>query len=106
MKLTSEIKEFPGTVERPDYLTLPQVIAFEADIKDVGKFEGSPAEADMRTLAIILPLYSDWQIKGQPDEPTPETFNFTPRRAGAKLVAWLLDGIMQVYLGEVEVPNE
>ena len=106
MKLTSEIKEFPGTVERPDYLTLPQVIAFENSIRDISKREGSPAESDLQTLAVILPLYSDWKIEGQPTAPTPETFNFTPRAAGSKLAAWLLDGIMRVYVGEAEVPND
>jgi hypothetical protein len=104
MKITSPVKEFPGTVERPDSLTLPQVIAFENGIRDL-KRDGTPAESDGETLALILPFFTDWQIEGQPAAPTVETFIFSPRKAGAELVAWLLGEITKVYVGETEIPN-
>ena len=104
MKITSPVKEFPGTIERPDSLTLPQVIAFENGIRDL-KRDGTPAESDGETLSLILPFFSDWQIEGQPKEPTVETFVFTPRRAGAELVAWLWGEITRLYVGETEIPN-
>lgn len=107
MIITSPVNHFPGTVNRPDMLTLPQVLQIENALREMASQRDQMAAAgfDYAYLKAILPLYSDWHIEGVPAEPTAETFPGSPRIASAKLIAWLIDAIMQVYRGETDIPN-
>jgi hypothetical protein len=105
--ISSPVKRFPGTVNCPDMLTLPQVLQIENALREMAGQRETMAAAgfDYAYLKAILPLYSDWHIEGVPAEPTSETFPGSPRVDSARLIAWLIDAIMQVYRGETDIPN-
>jgi hypothetical protein len=106
MKITSPVDGFPGTVERPDYLTLPQVLQFEEGLRGLsGDDAKTKTQFDAATVAFILPFFSLWDIAGVPTNPTPETFPGSPRKASAELIAWLLGELVNLYTGETDIPN-
>ena len=49
--------------------------------------------------------FVDWQIAHVPSNPAPETFPASPRRGSAELIAWLLSVVMEIYAGEITLPN-
>lgn len=107
MIITSPVSHFPGTVERPDSLTLEQAIQIENMLAEVQarRDKIGRAELDRLIIGAILPHFSGWAISGLPAAPTPETYPGSPRNASAQLTAWLLTNIMAVYTGETTIPN-
>lgn len=110
MVITSKIKRFPGTVAMPDFLTLPQVLAFEAvneevrAMRDTGQ-ELSLSKVNAITLPFILKIVTEWKISGMENHPTIDNFPATPRLASAQLIAWVMGAVTELYIGEVEIPN-
>lgn len=119
--IVSPVKEFPGSVELPDYLTFPQALAYE---QSIGATQALFAEAledseqeeeeektvtvsqlryDAAMLEAVCVCVEKWNLEGL-GQLAPDTFPSTPRRASKELVAWLYEEI--VYLFNPEVPNE
>ena len=104
----SPVKEFPGHIILPDFLTLAQVFAFEAASDNVTALKGGTirrSQIDAEYLPMIFAIVTEWHIDGQPDKPTLETWRATPRKASADLTAWAIGEITKMYLGEIEIPN-
>ena len=106
MRYDSNIPKYPGYVILPDFLTLPQVMAFEAALGDIN---AGPVEAgtkvwftvlDKDKLTAILLCVSEWHIEGLPEQPTADTFPFSPRTASHKLIDWLFGLIRDLWVGD------
>ena len=106
--IQSPVKEFPGSIVLPDFLTLAQVFAFEVAADEVAALRGGVirrSQIDKIYLPMLFEVVLEWHIDGQPDEPTIETWRATPRRASADLTAWAIGEVTRMYLGEIEIPN-
>jgi hypothetical protein len=114
--IKSPVKEFPGSVELPEYLTFPQAIAYEQSILETqALFDGarelddeedvtvSQIQYDASMIGVICECVEQWDLKDL-EQLSPETFPSTPRVASAKLVAWLFEEITKMF--RPEVPNE
>lgn len=111
MEHQSPVAKFPGTVVLPEYLTMPQVLAFETAL---GKLTADLPEdgqrvwlsiGDRQMLSAVLPVVTEWRITGVPESPTAETFPFTPRKASHDLIQWLFNLIRDIWIGEDQIPN-
>jgi len=97
----------------PDFLILPQVRAFEDALDEIEEIrKDAPKDSrvfisklDAVYLPVILSIVAEWNIKGLPDKPTMESFPLTPRKETAALIAWLVDEIRRIWIGEIEIPN-
>ena len=111
MKIESPVKKFTGSVTLPDYLNIGQVRAFEdAYFGDPNKVitEGERAfvsVSDEKMLPVILDIVLEWNLKGQPEQPTLETLVMTPQKVGHEMVSWISGELYKLWRGE-EVPNE
>jgi hypothetical protein len=107
--ISSPVKAFPGEIVLPDYLTLPQCLAFEAANRDCAELREKSAKLPSRTeldainLPMIWGIVQEWRIQRIT---TLEAFPFTPRIESAELIAWLMNEIAGMYIGEVEIPND
>ena len=61
---------------------------------------------DKRQIPPIIACVEKWELENFPTSPTLETWEWTPRGESHKLVAWLFGEIKNIYIGEVEIPNE
>lgn len=108
--VTSPSKRFSGTVTLYEPLTLSQVELIEAafgipEIEKDGRLWFTVL--DKLQIPAILACVETWNIPSlEPLPPTLDSFPMTPRKASHDFIAWLFDEIRQVYLGEVEIPNE
>jgi len=97
----------------PDFLTLPQVIAFEdANEKIIELIKSLPeagrvkrSRLDEINLPVILAIVIEWRIVGIDEKPTIEKMPVTPRKESAELISWLIGEISRLYKGETEIPN-
>ena len=102
---------FVGTVVMPDYLTLPQVLAFEdanAEIMELRETLGDKltlAKVNAYNLPVILSIVSEWHISGLPEPLTAENFPASPRLASARFIAQVMGEITELYRGEIDIPN-
>lgn len=109
-KKVSPVEKFPGFVVLPDFLTLPQVIAFEdaigqaEELKKGGTVRRS--RLDQINLPVIFAIVKEWHVDGVPETPDIESMPLTPRVASATLIAWIWGEITRLYIGEKTVPNE
>jgi hypothetical protein len=115
--ITSPVKEFPGSVELPDYLTFPQALAYEESIRNTQVLfdeagenleEGEEAKVsqiryDSEMLVAVCGCVEKWNLDNL-GQLAPDTFPSTPRVASAELVAWLYEEITKMF--RPEVPNE
>jgi len=120
--IQSTIEHFPGTVTLSDPLTMPQVLAIDEGLlsrrqyfeeKEIDGKRGYVLKAgsfwsqpDSVSLEVIMKCVDEWGLKNVPENVTAETFPGSPRTASKDLIDWLLNEILEVYQGEVEVPNE
>ena len=102
--ITSNVPEFPGTIELPDFFTLPQVIKY-SDILDSVKEEKNWSRA-FKLLPVQLELTGNWHIQGLAEKPDPNTFPFSPAPPAAALLSWLNLEIIKMVVGERELPND
>ena len=120
--IQSKIEHFPGTVTLSEPLTMLQVVKIdecllarreyfeekEIDGKRVyalkaGSFWSQP---DSVALEAIMKCVDEWGLKNVPENVTAETFPGSPRPASKALIDCLINEILSVYQGEIEVPNE
>ena len=117
-KIESPVEKFAGHVVIADPMTMPQVLAFEDALIKAGAFYeeengmrilkrdamwGAP---DSVYMSGVFPCVEEWKLKNVPENPDKDNFYFSPRPASHTLVQWLVNEILKVYWGEVEVPNE
>lgn len=110
MKKESPVTQFPGYVILPDYLTFPQVFAFE-DAIEAAQAHTAEDESikDWRRyfyamLPGLLKCVNEWHIAGIPEQPTPETFPATPQMPVAELAGWLIGEVTALLNEAREVP--
>ena len=112
MKIESPVKKFTGSVTLPDFLNIGQVRAFEdAYFGDPNKVirEGERAfvsVSDEKMLPVILDIVLEWNLEGQPEQPTLETVVMTPQNAGHELVSWIGGELFKLWRGETDIPND
>lgn len=101
--ITSPVPEFPGTIELPDFLTLPQVVDYSEAMESV-KDDKNWTKA-FKLLPHQLKITGSWHIQGLDEHPNPDTFPFTPAQPPAALLSWLNLEIVQMVVGERQIPN-
>ena len=111
MRVDSEIKKFSGHVVLPDFMNILQVRAFEdayfGDVNEA-KEDGKRvflSVSDEKMLAFLLGFVSEWHLENVPEKPTQETFPQTPRGKAHELIKKLSAKCLELYAGEIEVPN-
>ena len=104
--IQSPSKRFPGEVLLPDYLTIPQEIAWNSAIKAVEGREwldvATLPELAQEILPGVFAVVQEWRLQGLSNL-TVETFPMSPKIASAKLIAWLV-GEIQSLLAEGDDP--
>jgi len=120
-KIESPVERFSGHVIIADPMTMPQVLAIEESLiksnvffddkkdKEGRRFlkrNAMTGMLDSEAIRGIMPCVEEWHLGNIPENVSAENFPFTPRPASHELIQWLLDEILKIYLGEIEVPNE
>ena len=111
--ITSPVPEFPGTITLCDPLTLQQCytisVAFETikvNSEDETSTRSKKAYARSRDILDALIACSEkWEIQGQPEKPTQETFIGSPVDKTNTLLTWAFSELQKIYFGEIVVPN-
>lgn len=106
-ELASPVKEFPGLVAIPDYLSYPQAIAFDRAMRAAAQESGKLTRLEVNHLAIpgLCACVLEWRIEGLPEHITPENFPATPGAAADALLAWLVRELMALFVEAETVPN-
>jgi hypothetical protein len=116
------VKHFKGTVSLCEPLTMPQVIAIDKSVVLRGEYFEERGEGDKRgyylkpdtawsspdneALKAILECVDEWHLDNVPEDVTLATFPGSPRQASKDLISWLWGEVLDVYKGDVEIPNE
>ena len=101
--ISSPVKEFPGTVKLPSYLTMPQALAYEQALRDGSVLieeKASQTEFDAVMLKVIFQCVEEWNLDGY-EQLSEETFPATPRGASSELILWLFEEIMKLYSPDI-----
>ena len=102
--INSPVKKFPGSITLPDALPLAKVLAFDKAMRAASDLP--IIERAAVCLDAIMDCIEVFQIKGQPDKPTSQTFLYTPAAAATDLYIWLLTSVTALVVGEKEIPND
>ena len=101
--LESPVKEFPGTIEFPDYLTLPQMSEY-SDMQIYVK-----GKSDFTHALVMLPLQrkitKEWNITGLPKDRDFTVEQFKPVLPLLSLIEWIHKEILKLIMDEKEIPN-
>ena len=105
--IKSPVKQFPGSINLPDRLTMPQALAFERSVSDgqvlINSEEtASQTEYDNIMTPVICEVVEEWNLDDL-DQLSPDTFPGSPRKASHELIAWLYNEITRLY--NPDVPN-
>jgi len=122
--LTSPVKKWPGTITIPDYLTIPQAMAWEEAFDNarsllpecepfktgekltVKQIETINDQTSSKWANAILPgilaCVESWNLEGF----DPNKFPATPKTSRVILITWILGEITKLYNEAEEVPNE
>lgn len=103
--IESPVEKFPGKVVLPDYLTMPQALAYENAIREAQNLGEDAVQSDYDKLMVpaICECVQEWKLEGF-DDIGPQNFPFTPRVASVKLIAWLFGELSSMY--SPDVPEE
>jgi hypothetical protein len=112
--IKSPFEKWAGSVTLADPLTLAQAELIEAGMQAP---DGIKAEVekdrivfyttfDKTQLPALFGCVEKWELTNFPDNPTFETFPFSPRSDSHKLIEWLFQALQEIYTGESKVPNE
>lgn len=106
--IESPIEQFPGKVTLYDPLNMLQVLVWEKGFRSAQELgdKATLSEVNAAYMPAVLACVEKWEISGVPEQPTPETFPFSPRLPSARLLDWLIGEISRVYFGEAEVKND
>jgi hypothetical protein len=61
---------------------------------------------DKQAIPAVIACVEKWELKDFPEQPTVETFPWSPRKDSHELIDWLMGEIRKIYQGELEIPNE
>ena len=98
-----------GSVTICERLTLPQVELIETGLEPVldGKYKSVfYTTLDKPKLPAILACVEKWELSDFPDPVTVDNFPMHNRGASHQLISIIFDAIKDVYIGELEIPNE
>ena len=100
--IKSPVKKWQGDITISDPLTFPQVQAIEDAIGDgeIKKLRGTKLDAQI--LPAVLLCVEKWELENFTHDPFPAS----PRMASSQLIAFVFNGLMKVYIGERDIPNE
>lgn len=102
--LTSPVKEFPGTVEFPDYLTLPQFSEYsDMSLSVKGKSAFTHA---LTMLPIQKKLTGEWKIENLPKERDFSVEPFKPVYPLLLFMGWIHKEFMKLVTDEKDIPND
>lgn len=108
--ITSTIPEFPGTITLSSPLNLSQGYHIAVALETASAADDSRAHKSFATNSAILEALvacsEGWDITGQPQKPTVETFVASPARPANQLLSWAFGELTDLYFGERKVPNE
>jgi hypothetical protein len=107
-RIESPVAHWPGYVMLSDPLTYPQVFAFE-DAREAAQNASKEGIQDWRRLQYlwlpgILACVEEWHLEGI-ENPTQDTFPATPAKSASELLAWLIDGIVELHQEAETIPN-
>lgn len=115
-KIDVNIGKWSGSVLIADPIYKSQAIAIEtamseSDESEIRRPPGQPNNVwlsvnNIKQLPAIIACVEEWHIQNFPDNPTNETFPFSPRKKSDELIAHLFREIWKVYIGEAQIPNE
>ncbi len=89
--ITSPIAKFPGTVDLPDYLDWPQLIAWQEKFGAIT--EGmTVAQASRLQAEAVIGVVQAWHLGGIPVTPA----QLPASVAGVKLLGWLIGEISRL----------
>ena len=97
-----------GSVTFRDPLYLPDALAIEEAQELAEKSREETATVSTVTkihsawLPVICAVVEKWELADFPADPSPATFPGSPRIEAAKLVAWLIGQVMEIYQGDAE----
>jgi hypothetical protein len=97
-----------GTVTFYDPLTMEQEAAWEyaiAAFQAAREKGGGLSAQNLALLPGIIVCVEAWNLKGFPERITLENFPTRPKDERAKLIAWLVTNITELYMESVDVPN-
>jgi hypothetical protein len=107
--ITSPSKRWKGSVTIADQLYLPQVELIEIGLEPILSNKTDSiflTVLDKPKMPAILACVESWNLENFPNPPTVENFPMSPRKASHDLITWLFTEIRNVYIGELEIPNE
>ena len=129
MKIESPVKRWPGTITLPEYLTIPQAMAWEDalekardllpevefELKEDGSIDASkllPEHLEYLNISNsvkyaneVLPGIKECVLEWNLKDFDPENFPATPRQSRLELMNWLMTEITKLYKEADEVPN-
>ena len=93
------VKRFPGTVTLSDPLTFPQVFAIQDALEAAGELgdEIQVLRYNHAILPGVIECVEKWELEGVPNPPDADNFPATPAEASARLVAWLVGEISDLF---------
>ena len=120
-KIESPIKRWAGWIELPDYLTLPQIIAWNDAFETARQFT-TERKRDETTGKIVravtdapnyyhamlrgvCPIVVKWELNGGVQF-TAETFPATPIKSAQALARWVVDAVADLIMAEDEDPKD
>lgn len=102
--ITSPIAEFPGTITLVERPTLEMVANFR-ESQFIGNQRTSRTGQVVASFVEIMAFTERWDIKGQPEIPTPITFYPIPAIPARDLLLWLMDTIEKFIAGDEIAPK-
>ena len=98
------IAPWEGSVEFAEPLTMPQALVWEAAVRGAQAAQ-TRTEMDAALLPGVLACVQACEVEGLAGHLTVDQFPATPRIASAKLIAWMVAQVTEIYTGAT-VPNE
>ena len=91
-RLDSPMTRWPGYIELPDYLTYPVLVKWDEAVVQADSVKDNMIKFYQALLPVACSVVLEWHIEGLPDKVTAETVP-----ASAKFVAWVVDGVMDLF---------
>lgn len=91
--IESPVKHYPGSVTIPDYMTYPQLGAWEEAMAAVGEHKENAIKALPPVWAAAREIVTEWKLEGVDPARPPAT----PRAAAIELAAWLINAINGLF---------
>ena len=110
-QIDSPVKRWPGHVTLHSPLNWRQYSAFQDALAVANSIYTTDKPRQDALDAALVPglcaCVAEWKIDGLPSVVTLDSFPFTPRRASAQLVSWLLREVtVLITEADNDIPNE